>query len=331
MFTPVRQLIEIDPIEDVTRRRFLSSAMAAALVIACGDSDEEEAESTPEATTRIVDTEKGPIEVPVRPERVVVFDRRGTLAYMLDMGIKPIAAFSAPDIYGGSAFHPLINADVADIAKIDATEPDLEQVAALNPDLIFGNFGDVDQVWDQLTAIAPTIAYTIDYNNPEDELLMIGKVFGTEDKAKGLIKAFEDEIAAARASLKNPGSVSLVLPTASNIRVYNGDNLAGQIVTGLGGRVTPDIQPLGPAASGQHANVSFEQASVIDGDTIVLFANLGSEWMSSKNALLSMPVFQTLPAVKNNRVIEVESQANFGTAGLRGQRQILEVLKKAFA
>ena len=30
-------------------------------------------------------------------------------------------------------------------------------------------------------------------------------------------------------------------------------------------------------------------------------------------------------------VLEIESQANFGTAGLKGQRQILDALTKAFS
>lgn len=321
------------PTLNLSRRHFIVGGLASALLMACGDSSDDAPadSSTPEATTRVVETDKGPITVPANPQRVVVFDRRGTLAYMLDLGIKPIAAFAAPDIYGGKSFHPLAEAEAGNIAKINATEPDIEQVAGLQPDLIVGNAGDVNKVWDQLTAIAPTIPYTIDYNNPELELIMLGKVFGMEEKAAKLLADFDADVAKAKTALKSPGSVSLILPTADNVRVYNGANLAGQIVTGLGGTVTPDIIPLGPAVGGQHANVSYEQVSVINGDMIVIFANTGQEWIDNTKKLMAMPVFQSLASVKANRVIEVDSQSNFGSGGLKGQRAILVALQKAFA
>src|SRR5688572_14600514 len=82
-------------IEDLTRRELMSSALAAALVIACGG-DDDDATSPAEAATRRVDTPLGPVDVPTRPERVVVFDRRGTLGYLTDLGITPVGAMSAP-------------------------------------------------------------------------------------------------------------------------------------------------------------------------------------------------------------------------------------------
>lgn len=323
-------LITIPTIEDISRRTFITGAMASAFLIACGDSEDEDA--APEATTRVVDTELGPVEVPVKPQRVVVFDRRGTLGYLLDLGIKPIAAMSAPAIYGGSTFHPLLGDDAANIATISATEPDIEQLVSLQPDLIVGFSTDVGRVKENLQAIAPTISVPIDFNNPEDELLLLGRVFGMEEKAQKLVAEFDAEVESIGKKLKtSPGSVSIVLPQANDVRLYSGTNLAGQIVTKLGGSVVPDLAPLKPDATGNLAVISYEQVSVITGDTIIFLSNLGSDWVTYKTKLTSMPVFQSLPAVKANRIIEIESQANFGTAGLRGQRQILDVLAKAFA
>jgi len=325
-------LLPTHQVEDITRRRLLA-AMPTLVVLAagisCGDHGDE---ASPASTTRTVETHLGPVNVPVRPERVVVFDRRGTLAYLLDLGITPIAAMSAPNIYGGASFHPLIEADVADIHQISSTDPDLEQVAALKPDLIIGYSGDaLGRGYDTVSAIAPTVSIPIDFNNPEDELTMLGKVFGMEEKAATLIGDFEAEIAAVRPRLRSPGRVSIVLPMADGVRVYAASNLVGQIVTGLGGAIAPDVSRLNPDPSGNFTVLSFERVDAIDGDTIVILANLATDWMTYKQSLYEMPVFQILPAVKAGRIVEVESQAVFGTAGLRGQRQILEQLARAFA
>ncbi len=100
---------------------------------------------------------------------------------------------------------------------------------------------------------------------------------------------------------------------------------------GLGGTVVPDIKPLVKVAGDDIAHISYEQTRLITGDTIVVFVNLSSDYQAIRQKLVTHPLFQQLPAVKAGRVIEVESQANFGTAGLRGQRQVLQVLAKGIA
>ena len=315
----------------LTRRRLIGSGLALGLLTACGGSPPT---ATVPATpsTRAIETPKGTVNVPTRPSRVVVFDRRGTLAYLLDLGIKPLAAMSAPSIYGGKDFHPLVAADAAGVTAISSTEPDLEQVAGLKPDLIVGFTGDgLDKVYDKLAAIAPTVAVAIDFNNPEEELCVLGQVFGVADKAGALIQGFKDDVAKTKATIRNPGRVSIVLATADGARVYGANNLVGQIVTGLGGTITPDVQALGPDPSGYFATISTERLAAIDGDTLVMLANLAPELRATHEKLLQQPLFQGLPAVKAGRVIEVETQAVFGTAGLRGQRDILATLAKAFA
>jgi iron complex transport system substrate-binding protein len=323
----------------LTRRHQLGAALLLPLLAACGPADSGGGTSaSPQAAgaaagRRTVDTPRGPVEVPARPQRVVVFDRRGTLGYMLDLGIKPLAAMTAPQIYGGKLFHPLLDPDTSGIATISSTEPDLEQVAGLRPDLIVGYTADaaMEKGYQQLSGIAPTVAAPIDFNNPEDELTFLGQVFGMESRAAALREAFRGEVAAARTRARNPGSVSIVLPVVNGVRIYSSGNLAGQIVQGLGGSVVPDIRGLNPDAAGLLALISDEQVGLIDGETILLLVNLATELRADTNRFLTSPLAQGLPATRANRLVEIESQANFGTAGLRGQRQILEQLTRLFA
>lgn len=285
------------------------------------------------AARRRIETPRGPVDVPTRAERVLVFDRRGTLGYLLDLGIRPIAAMSAPQIYGGKSFHPLLEADVSGIAAISSTEPDLEQVAGLRPDVIVGNTSDaaMQKAYQQLSAIAPTVAIPIDYSAPEDELTILGHVFGLAEKAASLRSAFKADVTSAAAKARNPGTVSIVLPIGDGVRLYGPNNLVGHIVGGLGGSVVPDLSGMPLDPSGSLTTVSWEQMALISGDTVVILANLSRELRADVDKLLAHPLFQGLPAARANKVIEVESQAVFGTAGLRGQRQVLDQLAKAFA
>ena len=75
MLTPTTE----SSIDDISRRGLLVTTFTAAFLAACGE-DRKEGTAEPAATTRTVDTHLGPVNVPVRPERIVVFDRRGTLA-----------------------------------------------------------------------------------------------------------------------------------------------------------------------------------------------------------------------------------------------------------
>ncbi|MQA01038.1 MAG: ABC transporter substrate-binding protein [Dehalococcoidia bacterium] len=331
-------LLVADPVEDATRREFVrlvgGGVFAAALVAACGEGDDG-AEGTPTGSAvpaiRRVDTPRGPVDVPASPKRVVVFDRRGTLGYLLDLGVKPLAALSAPAIYG-STFHPLLT-DATDIMALDSTEPSLEQVAGLNPDLIvaYTSEGPFDSNYEKLQAIAPTVGIPFNFQKPEEALTELGKVFGLEAKAADLRAAFQADVNEAKATLENPGTVSLILPMADQLRIYDERNLTGEILKGLGGTVVPDIKPLVQVADDDIVHVSYEQTNLVTGNTIVIFVNLSADYQAIRQRLVSHPLFQQLTAVKAGRVIEVESQANFGTAGLRGQRQVLDVLAKGLA
>jgi iron complex transport system substrate-binding protein len=333
MYTPAHRPLlhpidRTERVEDVTRRGLMIGAFATALFVACGG-DQDNNESPPAAMTRRVDSPLGPVDVPVRPERVVVFDRRGTLAYLLDLGITPVGAMSAPTIYG-SKFHPLLPG-VENIEPFDWQAPDLEKVASMQPDLIVGYRNDVEKVYPQLCAIAPTVGVVLELNNPQKELTELGKVFGLQEKAAKLTQEFDDEVAAAKTKVGTPGTVSIILPLQDGVRVYRGDDMAGQIIRALGKTITPDISKLNAEPSSDIVAISFEQVSAIDGETLVVLANLSTEYSAIKQNLYNVPVFKTLPSVRADRVVEIESQAVFGTAGLRGQRQILDALVKAFA
>lgn len=330
------------------RARALLGVLAVSLLAlaACGgDDDASEAAPTAEAPaegeaassgTRAVEHAFGTTDVPTDPERIAVVGRRGTLPILLDLGFEPIAALDASFILG-QPFHPLITErtdeiGVEPIAMAD-TGPNLEQVAALRPDLIIGAAIDISDVADPLAEIAPTVGIEWDFEDPLANVLAVGEAMGRGEEAAELVADFEAEVDAVAAGIEDPGTVSIMgLFAPDDLRVYRSGNFVGQLVERLGGEVVPTeaelpVDPEDPIIN----DVSLEQLELLRGDRLISFVNVGEELRSAYRAIEAEPVVQGLPAFRTGQVLEVDPQLVFGTAGVTGLRELLGQLEAFFA
>src|SRR5690606_32133530 len=127
------------PTSRLRRSRFAATAAVAALALllgACGSSDSstsDEADTNESATRTVTDSTGTEVEVPSSPERIATLHYAATQP-VLDLGLTPV---------GQGVFEEgIIPEDqvdtVGDIPVItnDATEPELEKVAGVEPDLI---------------------------------------------------------------------------------------------------------------------------------------------------------------------------------------------------
>ncbi|HJF31617.1 MAG TPA: ABC transporter substrate-binding protein, partial [Sporosarcina psychrophila] len=124
---------------------------------------ENQAEAKNNSTeTRKVSTVMGDIEVPDRPERVVV---DWHLGQVMALGLMPVGAPLTLTDYG-KFLEPLVSDEMADIGSEGTVS--MEKVLELEPDLII--------TWDQeayekYSKIAPTIVYdTTNYNSIHEEI-----------------------------------------------------------------------------------------------------------------------------------------------------------------
>lgn len=185
---------------------------------ACGSSDKATGskESTASSSTveskmlTVKDSEGNDVEVPNKPEKVVVFDM-GSLDTINQLGVgesviaaplktlpKYLETFSSIESAGG------------------IKEPDLEKINALQPDLIIISGRQQDSQKD-LEKIAPTLYLGVDssktWESTKSNIETIGTIFGKEAEAKEKITNLEEQIAevkdAAEAS-KAKGLVTLV-------------------------------------------------------------------------------------------------------------------------
>ncbi|MDY7102099.1 MAG: ABC transporter substrate-binding protein [Actinomycetota bacterium] len=293
------------------------------------ESTEADVDESAATGTRTVEHELGTSEVPVDPQRVVVVDRRGTLAFLLDLGVEPVGALEASWLFG-QPFHPAIadQAEAAGVEAIDGTDgPDVEQIAALEPDLIIGMVRDMAGTEAILAETAPTIGLSWSFANPIDNVLMIGAMMGMEEEAEAVAGELSTALEEAAANATDAGTVSVLgLFGPDDIRVYRAGNLYGQLIQDLGGEVVPTEEEL-PLVDGEDVTyISLEQIGVADGEKVISLVNLSSEEEGAHLEVVEQPLVQALPAFQSGQVLETDPQLAFGAAGVTGLHLMLDQL-----
>ncbi|MFC7574526.1 ABC transporter substrate-binding protein [Klenkia terrae] len=175
------------------------AAVGGLLLTACGSSTAED--TTPAATgeeTRSVVHALGTTEVTGTPERVVVLDS-GELDAVTSLGVVPVGTVETEGLLDElAATHDFDAADVEVVGTI--AEPDLEAVAALAPDLILTNAIRHADLYDQLSALAPTVMSAELGAVWQENFLLSAEAMGMTEQAEEQLADYDarvEEIAAA--------------------------------------------------------------------------------------------------------------------------------------
>jgi iron complex transport system substrate-binding protein len=193
------------------RAAAVAALLAAAVLLAgCGDENTtgtatSSSSGTAAAGFPVTVTHKlGSVTIEREPQRVVALDYPSTDA-VIALGTIPVGMYEVGYVEGGvqSWTKEALRGERPELLDTASGFP-LEKIAALRPDLIVGTntFPLVADVYDKLSAIAPVVAHVEapGVDTWQQDTLLIGKALGREQKAKELIAAAEDNVAAARES-----------------------------------------------------------------------------------------------------------------------------------
>lgn len=244
----------------------------------------------------------GTTDVPENPQRIVVLTNEGTEA-LLALGITPVGAARS---WTGDPWYDHI-ADAMDGAVDLGTENgiNLELVASLEPDLILGNKQRHEEVYPQLSAIAPTVLSERLRGDWRINLELYAEALGMEAQGQQVLAEYDARIAALREglgdSLREEVSVIRFLP--SQIRIYQLDSFSGVILGDLG-FARPENQNVDAFA----LRVGRESIPDMDGDRIFYFTyDTGDgEGVAQRDGALNDPLWQSLSAVQAGRVDSVD-------------------------
>lgn len=242
------------------------------------------------------------------PERVVTLDWALT-EQVLDLGITPIGA---PELalYRDWVGAPEVPKHVADVGL--RTEPNLERIAALEPDVILAS--DLDPAQAQiLTRIAPTVvfnAWSAEHDNVEaarEIYLRLATLFDRETMARERLDAMEtrlDEIAAHIAALDLPDRATVVrLNDETTVWIYGDDSVPVYTLERLS--LTSELD-LPRTRWGVTQRPLADLAAVENGLLLAIRPHM------SGVAAMEGPLWQALPAVRADHFAEVPRVWSYG-------------------
>lgn len=312
-------------------RRTLSLVLTAATVAvlaACGSSggassgEASESSSTTGSTPGAsaegfpvtVDTMFGEVTVPEEPERVVALgwsDAEMALA----LGVEPVAVKDWQG-FGGTGVGPWASDLFTTPPEVvlPSGETSVEEVAALDPDLILNVRSDGDEaMYDQLSQIAPTVYApegTPSFGAPwRVQMTQIAQALGMPEKGEEVISDVEDQFAAAREAHPELEGTEAVVAAAfdGQYGAYLPGDGRFDVMTELGMVGKPAIQEL--PSQGFYAPVSAENVDLLDSDVLVAFPIGGTV-----EELESDPLLQNLPVAKDGRLITLDPEGELAGA-----------------
>ncbi len=245
---------------------------------------------------------------------------------MAELGLEPVAVndplSSDPRFFGSRA-------DDFRVIGGSFFEPNLEDIAAAQPDLVIGLVGVHEGLRDALTPIAPLyIVNPITYEDSIHYLREIGAAMGRPDEADQAAQRFLSKLEDYRA--RSPMDRTALVMWGSDVNF--GIDTEGSLVGGLLAEVTGYPWPNPPLDQGGHASggIQFSLEGVLSVDPDVIFVQTisfpGFEPPPLAEQLEANPLWGELIAVRNGEVHEV-SFSLWSTG--RGTRSLGLVLDEA--
>lgn len=303
------------------RRGVRGAAVALTLLVASGgaarasttepdDAPSDEATATGQPTTRTVETEMGPVDIPADPQHIVALDEYAAMN-MLALGIEPAVVYGSYNDQISQQVLTSIGIEVA-AASVDGGV-NFEAVAAAEPDLVVisaePGFGG-PQSYDTLSEIAPTVLLPL--QQPwRDTVDATAAVFDRQAEGDHLVDLLEERIDHLAAEVRTEGpSISLLGNILQMPFAVSDEAPLSALVAELG-FTRPLAQAEGTPFEGYRSVIAIspEVVGEHDADIVVVFS--GNDF--DAGAVTSLPTFQALPAVVDGRSFEVDGNMWFGT------------------
>jgi iron complex transport system substrate-binding protein len=179
----------------------------------------------------------------------------------------------------------------------------VERVAVLAPDLIVANSAFLDNIYPQLSAIAPVVAVPSAGPDWERVLRITADAINRADHVDAVIAESRAQVAAA-ATVPQRGEVSVALlyGYAEEIDLVGPQSQYGQLLTEMGISLAPSL----PDVEGYSRIVSAEElGAVADADVLLVGSFVGSQ----TDALVALPTFTALPQSTAGRVARLSHSA----------------------
>lgn len=277
-----------------TKLMLVCTAVLVLILSGCGTDSAKQPSAKTESKTFTYQSEDGPIELPTKPQRIVVLS--GFAGNVLKFSDKVVGVDS------WSKMNPNFNKQLKNVTEV--SEDDLESIIAVKPDLIIALQTVKDK--EKLKKIAPTVLYTYGKVPYLEQALEIGKAINQEKAATAWIKDYQTRTKAAgkevKAHIGENATISILEKFNKQVTVF-GDNWGrgSEVVYQEMGLKMPALVKEKALKAGYYT-LSNEELGNYMGDYVILSSTNDADSSFQKTAS-----FNEIPAVKNNRIINVES------------------------
>lgn len=278
------------------------------------------------AQTRTLQTTFGPVEIPARPARVVTTHNIATQP-LIELGVVPVGRGEVDQ----SNVSPENWAPIADVPVVTTGEgePNYEQIALLEPDLIFEiNYASEDRVA-RLRQIAPVVLIGIagaDRARWQNRARQIADAVGALDRFEANEAGFvarQAEIAARYGALAAENPILIWdIWDLGHPAVFPSNTMVGRILAPVGAVFARGAESLA-SETGEEVEISDEQIGTVFGDARVIFygANFDLSSYPEIEKTRKLPNYQRLDAVQAGREFAL---GKLTIAGYADARAVLE-------
>lgn len=274
------------------------------------------------AVRSVTDSAGRTVQIPVRPQRVIVLNPSNLDLYYAAGG----SVVGKPTT---EALSPALKEKVKDIPALGTTaSPSLEKLVALRPDLILGvNVPPHHQLLPVLDkAGIPILLQTLnDYQQILDTLAFYGELTGKPEQAAKTIA----DIQARYKQITDKGhektntEALIVWGSTESFSMATSRSFSGDLLKRIGGRNVADTaETLGTRMG--YAPLSMEYVAKKNPDVILLITHSSDQKVGEKfrDELAKHPAWQGLKAVSNNRV----HQLPYNLFAVNPGTQVIEAL-----
>lgn len=271
---------------------------------------------------REVQHSMGITKIPGTPQKVVVLTNEAS-DILLALGVKPVGAVKH---WQGDPWYDYLTEALTDVQVVgEETQPNLEAILALKPDLIIGSKLRHEQIYTHLSAIAPTVFSETVGTTWKSNTLLYAEAINRPSEGAKLISAWDNRIAEfkQRMGTRLATQVSIVRFQPTNARIYY-QGFPGSIIAEAG-LARPQAQ-IRDAIVG---DLSIERIPEMDGDVIFYFV---SDWQGDGKAhqtqaeWMNHDLWKSLEAVKADKVYQIDEVFWNMAGGIQAANRMLEDL-----
>ncbi|CUB02845.1 Fe(3+) dicitrate ABC transporter substrate-binding protein [Marinomonas fungiae] len=270
-----------------------------------------------------VQDSKGPFTLDYEPKRIVVLEFSFADA-LAAVGVAPIGIADDKD---KSRVLPAVREVIGDWQSVGTrSQPSLEVIASLKPDLIIADISRHEAVYDDLQKIAPTLILPSRRETYEDNLkaaTIIAKVVGKSSEMTERLAQHKQFMSDMAAKLPTNATVQFGVARADALFLHTSDSYAGGVIQALGMQ-TPDSGRDDSA----YRQTSLEQLLAVNPEYFVVgnyaHPSIVEQWQSE-------PLWNLLQAVNQHHVFQVDPNVWSRCRGIMAAEHMASDLVRIFA